>query len=153
MSYPLKFSRCVANIWDLGSNNCYESFYCHYLDGLMLEWIHFSTSNGSTPPELVEHEAGREPAGLPSTLLEPQGALLDEEQPDQTEGDTGIVSLLTNQLTKTKLEENEFSNVQVFIDFTIFCLFSCIVNFTEFGLPQFFLHFNSFALVTPISAS
>ncbi|XP_050736162.1 centrosomal protein of 192 kDa-like isoform X2 [Eriocheir sinensis] len=60
----------------------------------------------------VENEASREPAGLPSALLEPQGALLDEEQQDLTEGDTKNVSLLTDHLTKTKLGEIEFPDTK-----------------------------------------
>lgn len=65
----------------------------------------------------MENEPRSDPAGLPSALLEPHGALLDEEEQDLTDAGSKNISLLTDHLTKTKLGEKEFSDIQVCIDF------------------------------------
>lgn len=76
----------------------------------------------STSPDPVEIETSREPAGLPSALLEPQGTLLDEEHQDLTDGGTVDISLLTEHLVKTKLGENVFPNMKVFTNFYLFSI-------------------------------
>lgn len=60
----------------------------------------------------MESEANGEPAGLPSALLEPQGALLEEEeQQDLTDGAIRNVSLLTDHLVKRKLSLGKMDSV------------------------------------------
>lgn len=70
----------------------------------------------------MEDEAGIEPAGLPSALLEPQGAPLEEEHHDLTDGGIGNVSLLTDHLANSKLEDIEISCTQVLL-ISIFSVF------------------------------
>lgn len=95
-------------------------------------WIQF------LPSDPVENETTREPAGLPSALLEPQEALVDEEQHDLTEGDTRNVSLLTNHLTKTNLEENKFPGTKVYNNFFIFCLYFAYLIIWHWDWPTVF---------------
>lgn len=91
----------------------------------------------------MENETTREPAGLPSALLEPQEALVDEEQHDLTEGDTRNVSLLTNHLMKTNLEENKFPGTKVYINLFILYIF-CLLDYMGLGLTYCVLSLNTF---------
>lgn len=76
--------------------------------------------------DTMESEAGGKLAGLPCTLVEPQGLVLDEDLHDLEGVGTMNLTALTTHLARTEVEHDEFSTTQVQFDASLICAHSSI---------------------------